>query len=138
MRRRTIKEDGPDPIDAHVGDRLRTLRMSMRISQTQLGNVLGVTFQQLQKYENGTNRISASKLFKTSKMLGVDVTYFFAGLPDNTSKIQSLTGSNPNPADNALRSPEAARFARDVMSIPDPSVRKRIRELAVAVTRADG
>ncbi|MBT4938769.1 MAG: helix-turn-helix transcriptional regulator, partial [Rhodospirillaceae bacterium] len=56
-RRRTIKDDGPDPIDKYVGSRVRARRVGLRISQTKLGEAIGVTFQQVQKYENGTNRI---------------------------------------------------------------------------------
>ena len=68
-RRRTIKDDGPDPIDKFVGSRVRARRVGLRISQTKLGDAIGVTFQQVQKYENGTNRIGASNLFKISSRI---------------------------------------------------------------------
>lgn len=85
---RTIRDDGPHPIDIYVGRRLKELRASKRISQTDLGNSLGVTFQQIQKYENGTNRVSASKLYLMARKLGVDIAYFFDGIPDSgTPKV---------------------------------------------------
>ena len=75
-----ISEEGPDPIDRHVGTRIRGRRVGLRVSQTKLGQAIGVTFQQIQKYESGTNRVGASNLFKISKALGVDVSFFFDGV----------------------------------------------------------
>lgn len=80
MRRRTITDDGPDPIDRYVGSRVRTRRVGLRISQTKLGEAVGVTFQQVQKYENGTNRIGLSNLYKIAKTLGVEISYFYDGV----------------------------------------------------------
>ena len=76
QRRRTIKYDGPHPIDVYVGDRVKSRRKGLRISQTMLGQELGVSFQQVQKYENSMNRIGASNLLKIAKALGVEVAYF--------------------------------------------------------------
>ncbi len=73
---------GIGPIDVHVGARLRQRRTLMGMSQTNLGDVLGVSFQQVQKYENGANRISASRLFALSRVLDVPVEYFFDDMPD--------------------------------------------------------
>ena len=67
----------PHPIDVHVGKRLRLLRLSAGMSQTQLAEAVGVTFQQVQKYEKGSNRISASRLFELASILGVDISFFF-------------------------------------------------------------
>jgi len=75
------------PTDVHVGARIRLRRKELRVSQTDLGEMLGLTFQQVQKYERGANRVSASKLFEIAKGLGVSIAYFFDGLdgqPDNT------------------------------------------------------
>src|SRR5512134_2619725 len=72
-------DDSPDPIDRHVRTRIRGRRVGLRISQTKLGQAIGVTFQQIQKYESGTNRVGASNLFKIAKALGVDVSFFFEG-----------------------------------------------------------
>jgi transcriptional regulator with XRE-family HTH domain len=67
-------------IDRHVGARMRSLRLRRSMSQTELAGQLGVTFQQVQKYERGVNRISAARLFAVARVLDVDITYFFAGL----------------------------------------------------------
>lgn len=70
----------PDPVDVFVGKRLRGRRIELKISQEKLGERVGVTFQQVQKYENATNRISASRLFRIAKILGVPVGHFFDGV----------------------------------------------------------
>jgi transcriptional regulator with XRE-family HTH domain len=75
---------GPHPIDIHVGKRIRMRRRRVGVSQGQLGAELGVTFQQVQKYEKGTNRVGASKLKQIADALGVTVGYFFKGLPQST------------------------------------------------------
>jgi transcriptional regulator with XRE-family HTH domain len=72
------------PVDLHVGSAIRVRRKSMQISQTDLADALGVSFQQVQKYERGTNRVSASRLYDIGACLGVSVDYFFEGLPANT------------------------------------------------------
>ena len=79
-RRRTILRDGPNPVDVHVGKRVRERRVSLGMSQAKLGEYLGLTFQQIQKYEKGTNRISASKLWALSHFFKVSVEWFFEGL----------------------------------------------------------
>ena len=76
-RRRTVLEDGPRKIDIHVGQRVRQRRVLCGLSQTELANAIGLTFQQLQKYERGMNRISASKLWQISQVLDVPVQWFF-------------------------------------------------------------
>ncbi|MEC8370172.1 MAG: helix-turn-helix transcriptional regulator, partial [Pseudomonadota bacterium] len=76
-RRRTVLEDGPREIDVHVGQRVRQRRVLCGLSQTELANAIGLTFQQLQKYERGMNRISASKLWQISQVLDVPVLWFF-------------------------------------------------------------
>ncbi|HEV2549421.1 MAG TPA: helix-turn-helix transcriptional regulator [Stellaceae bacterium] len=81
MRKRCAYRDGPDPIDRHVGRRLRARRILLGLSQTSLGKTVGLTFQQIQKYERGTNRVSASALFKLSHTLDVPVAFFFEEMP---------------------------------------------------------
>ena len=80
-RRKTIAIDGPDPVDVHVGMRLRQRRTLLGMSQEKLAKAFGVSFQQVQKYERGANRISASRLHLLTKILDVPVSYFFEGLP---------------------------------------------------------
>ncbi len=75
----------PHPIDVHVGARVRQRRVLLGMNQTKLGDALGLTFQQVQKYESGRNRISASKLFKLSQVLEVSIEYFFDDMPPEVS-----------------------------------------------------
>ena len=73
--------DGPDPIDVHVGQRLRLRRNILGISQQKLGNSVGLTFQQIQKYERGTNRMGASRLYQFCRILKIPVSFFFENIP---------------------------------------------------------
>ncbi len=77
-----IAKKAPNPIDKHVGSRVRMRRMMLGMSQEKLGNNLGLTFQQVQKYEKGTNRIGASRLQQISQILQVPVSFFFEGAPN--------------------------------------------------------
>ena len=107
MTKRPRKEQ-PDPIDVYVGSRVRARRMGLRISQAQIGKTLGVTFQQVQKYENGANRIGSSNLYKLSQALEVDVSFFFDG----------LASAKPNKSGPGL-SEQSAGFEHDPMLAPE-------------------
>ncbi len=85
MKKRVSKGTA-DPIDRYVGSRVRVRRLGLGMSQTTLGQAIGVTFQQVQKYENGSNRVSASNLYKMAKAMGVDVGYFYDGMPRSAAK----------------------------------------------------
>ncbi|MEJ0097013.1 MAG: helix-turn-helix transcriptional regulator [Bauldia sp.] len=78
-----MAKDGIHPIDRHVGFRLRLARASRKLSQTELAKSSGITFQQVQKYEKGTNRVSASRLFEFATLLGVEISFFFEGAEDS-------------------------------------------------------
>jgi len=80
FKRRTVILDGPDPVDQHVGGQLRLRRAQAGLTQTELGNKLGLSFQAVQKYESGENRISASRLYQLARILDVPLSYFFEGL----------------------------------------------------------
>jgi transcriptional regulator with XRE-family HTH domain len=133
--RKPVAEEGPDPIDRHVGTRIRGRRVGLRISQTKLGQSIGVTFQQIQKYESGTNRVGASNLFKIAKALGVDVSFFFEGVPP--SEFESIPEPAPGLADspaqpfegNPMNSRESFELMHNYFRIPDPLVRKRLFQL---------
>src|SRR6266849_912597 len=84
------RQKSPNPIDKHVGSLVRMRRMMLDMSQSTLGNALGITFQQVQKYEKGTNRISASRLQQVCHTLQVPVAFFFEGLPE----APAVAGSN--------------------------------------------
>ena len=106
----------PDPIDVHVGLRVKQQRIHKGMDQTQFGEALGVTFLQVQKYENGTNRISAGNLFRMAEVLGVEAPYFFEGLPE-TSVDDGLP---------TLEQSEAVDFLYNFRRIPDPDVGKGV------------
>lgn len=120
---------GPDPIDAHVGSRTRARRMGMRLSQGKLGDAIGVTFQQIQKYENGTNRIGASNLFRIANALGVDVAYFYEGLSDSPAR-NGLSDSKQVPfRGDPMSSREAIELMHNYFRITEEPVRKRLFQL---------
>lgn len=137
--RKPLAEEGPDPIDRHVGTRIRGRRVGLRISQTKLGHSIGVTFQQIQKYESGTNRVGASNLFKIAKALGVDVAFFFEGVAPLDATATSppaafgLAGLSDAPSGaldvNPMNSREAYELMHNYFRIPDPLVRKRLFQL---------
>src|SRR5215471_5774961 len=87
----------PNPIDKHVGSRVRMRRMMLGMSQEKLGDALGLTFQQVQKYESGTNRIGASRLQHISHILQVPVSFFFEGAPHVSGQHEKI-GKLPSPA----------------------------------------
>jgi transcriptional regulator with XRE-family HTH domain len=118
----------PDPIDAHVGSRVRMRRQALRMSQTVLAGALGITFQQIQKYENGTNRISASALVKVADALDVDVPFFFQGAPRKNGKSSEADLLPAQPRDLAA-SREGARMLHDFYRIKDPAVRACVANL---------
>ena len=103
--------------------------MGLRFSQTKLGGTIDVTFQQIQKYENGTNRIGASNLYKIAKTLGVEVGFFYDGIEDAVATV-ALTGLADQRATEFEHDPMSSREAIELMHnffrIPDPVVRKRL------------
>ena len=114
-------------VDVHVGTRIRLRRKSMKMSQEQLGEQLGITFQQVQKYERGTNRVGASRLWHISKVLQVPVQYFYDGLPDGVE-----TDDNPQPPEiyQFINSSDGVALATAVTQIQNKAVRRQILELA--------
>ena len=113
-------------VDKFVGSRVRGRRMALGISQTKLANELGVSFQQVQKYEKGSNRISASKLLAISHLLEQPVSYFFDGADEVGGREKSLA-----PADQqvAMESREVYEVIRSYSRIPDESLRLGLRKL---------
>ena len=120
----------PHPVDAHVGARVRLRRMVIGMSQDKLGELLGLTFQQVQKYEKGVNRIGASRVFELSRILDVPIQYFFEDFDSATN--QSYGFAEAKSDDNVmqlLRSPEGVELCRYFADIKDPKVRKRVLDL---------
>lgn len=130
------KKEGQNEVDVFVGQRLRELRMLAGLSQSDVASALGLTFQQLQKYERGFNRVSASRLFKLAQFFRVPVSVFFDGLDDR----DAVTGEQAaEENETTLRSREALMLARYFQSIRDPLIRGAIRELAErCAENADG
>jgi transcriptional regulator with XRE-family HTH domain len=119
----------PNPIDVHVGKRIRTRRLLLGMNQTTLADALGLTFQQVQKYEHGGNRVSASRLAATAEVLGVSISYFFGDLPSGDAKVST--------EDQVFRErldlPETIEIVRLYYAIPDPDVRRQFLQVAKAV-----
>ncbi|WP_042444125.1 helix-turn-helix domain-containing protein [Azospirillum sp. B510] len=131
-RRGREKKEGLNEVDVFVGQRLRELRMLAGLSQSDVASALGLTFQQLQKYERGFNRVSSSRLFTLGQFFRVPVSVFFEGLenrePVAEGGVRPAAGGEEQ--ENTLQSREALMLARYFQSIRDPHIRGAIRELA--------
>ena len=129
----------PNPIDKHVGSRVRMRRVLLGMSQEKLGEALGLTFQQVQKYEKGTNRIGASRLQQISKSLNVPPAYFFEGAPSfDEAKADPILHSAAAEAGSAyvvefISTMEGLHLNRSFARIKDAKVRKRIVDLVTAI-----
>ena len=125
------KKKQPNPIDIHVGSRIRLRRTMLGMSQEKLGESLGITFQQVQKYEKGTNRVGASRLQNISAILNVPVSFFFEDAPGDTVSAGSggMEESSATYVVNFLSSSEGLQLNRSFVKISDPKVRRRIIEL---------
>ncbi len=135
---KTDRESRPSPIDIHVGSRIRLRRTLLGMSQERLGEALGLTFQQVQKYERGVNRVGASRLFDLSRVLDVPISFFFDDLPES---LAGTYGSHLNRrgtgfsemhdgfTDDALNRRETLELVRAYYRITDPAVRKRVFDL---------
>jgi transcriptional regulator with XRE-family HTH domain len=132
------KEGRPSPIDVHVGSRIRLRRTLLGMSQERLGEALGLTFQQVQKYERGVNRVGASRLFDLSRVLDVPISFFFDDMPESLASTygsQSPRRSAGFPemqdsfTDDALNRRETLELVRAYYRITEPAVRKRVFEL---------
>ena len=122
----------PNPIDVHVGGRIRMRRLLLGMNQETLANALGLTFQQVQKYEGGANRVSASRLSAMAEILGVPISYFFGDLRSEDTEI--------SPEDKQwrehLQRPETIEFIRLYYAIPDPKIRRQFLEMAKTVAES--
>jgi transcriptional regulator with XRE-family HTH domain len=114
-----------NPIDAQVGNRVRIRRMLIGMSQEKLGDLLGLTFQQVQKYEKGVNRIGAGRLFEIARILGVPIDFFYDGV---AASAETLVSAAP-PVMEFVSSGEGLQLSLAFMKIKDPKVRKRVLDL---------
>jgi transcriptional regulator with XRE-family HTH domain len=135
-----MAKKAPNPIDKHVGSRVRMRRMMLGMSQEKLGNNLGLTFQQVQKYEKGTNRIGASRLQQISHILQVPVSFFFEGAPtvNATARPDELSEA-PSPAYvfDFLATSDGLALTKAFMRISDSKLRRRIVDLVEQIAVCD-
>jgi transcriptional regulator with XRE-family HTH domain len=125
----------PNPIDIHVGSRVRLRRMLVGMSQEKLGEALGLTFQQIQKYEKGANRIGASRLYQISQILGVPVQFFYDDMADEIrAKSEGFAEGDSTPfVMDFVSSSEGLQLNRAFSSIEEPKVRKKLLDLVKAL-----
>jgi transcriptional regulator with XRE-family HTH domain len=129
----------PNPTDKHVGSRVRMRRMMLGMSQEKLGDALSLTFQQVQKYEKGTNRIGASRLQQIAHFLQVPVSFFFEGAPDFPSAATNGMNDAPSPAyvSDFLATSDGLALTKAFMRIEDPKLRRRIVDLVSQIAGED-
>ena len=131
----------PNPIDKHVGSRVRMRRMLLGLSQEKLGEALGVTFQQVQKYEKGMNRIGASRLQDIAKILDAPPSFFFEGAPTQAAAAAPQGGFSEGQSAtfvvDFLSTVEGLQLNKAFAAIKDPKVRRRSVDLVVAIAASD-
>ena len=122
----------PDPVDVHVGARIRTRRLLLGMNQETLANALGLTFQQVQKYEGGANRVSASRLAEVAEVLGVPVAYFFndLDLADDPAAVEEAE------LREMLQRPDVIELIRRYYAIANPAVRQQFLEMVKTVAQS--
>ncbi len=140
----SLKQDAQSdihPLDIHVGNRLRMRRLRLNLTQEKLANLVGLTFQQVQKYEHGSNRISASRLYEIATALKVPVSYFYEDLPADTPTFEGMaeSGQDPIHMDNELSgidmgNRETTDLLRAYYRVEDPKKRKKILDLIRVMT----
>ena len=124
----------PNSTDIYVGNRVRMRRLMLKMSQTALGNALGLTFQQVQKYEKGTNRIGASRLQSISHILHVPISFFFEGAPKlSGARIKNGLAPSPNYVSNFLATRDGLALTKAFMRIREPSLRRNIVKLVQTI-----
>jgi transcriptional regulator with XRE-family HTH domain len=123
----------PNPIDKHVGSRVRMRRMMLAMSQQELGDALGLTFQQVQKYEKGTNRIGASRLQHICQILQVPVAFFFEGMPSVPGAPQATCAPSPAYVTDFFATSDGLRLTKAFMRIENARLRRRIVESPCSV-----
>ncbi len=132
---RAEREHRASPIDSHVGSRVRLRRTLLGLSQEKLGEALGLTFQQVQKYERGVNRIGASRLFDLARVLDVPISFFFDDMPDSVGggaasrRTYGFAEQQEGFEDDTLHRRETLELVRAYYRITEPAVRKRVFDL---------
>ena len=134
-----MAKKAPNPIDKHVGSRVRMRRMMLGMSQEKLGDALGLTFQQIQKYEKGTNRVGASRIQQISEILQVPVSFLFEGGPSGTTSAESFReGTSPAYVSDFLATSEGLALTRAFTRITDAKLRRSIVEMVEQIAAREG
>ena len=129
----------PNPVDKYVGSRVRMRRIMLGMSQEKLGEALGLTFQQIQKYEKGTNRVGASRLQQISEILQVPVSFLFEGGPSGASSAGGFSeGSSPAYVSDFLATSEGLALTRAFTRISDAKLRRSIVEMVEQIAAREG
>jgi transcriptional regulator with XRE-family HTH domain len=123
----------PHPVDIHVGKRLRSRRTILGLSQEDIGDSVGITFQQVQKYERGLNRIGSSRLYEFACILGVGVSYFFEDLDEKNKKANSLSDGDFLFEHEKFNNKELMALVKAYQGINDPNLRKKVLSLVKAI-----
>lgn len=140
---RVDREHRPSPIDVHVGSRVRLRRTLLGMSQEKLGEALGLTFQQVQKYERGVNRIGASRLFDLARVLDVPIGFFFDDMPEVNGgnvavrRTAGFAETQDGFEDETLHRRETLELVRAYYRITDTSIRKRVFDLIKSLAPSD-
>jgi transcriptional regulator with XRE-family HTH domain len=125
QRAAAVRRARPQDVDRYVGARIRERRILLGLTQQQMAELIGVTYQQAHKYEKGINRVAAGRLYRIARALGVEVSYFYEGL-------QTAGGFMPSPSQRMLLD-----LARNFVSIPDPKHREAVAKLARALAEGE-
>ena len=129
----------PNPVDKYVGSRVRMRRIMLGMSQEKLGEALGLTFQQVQKYEKGTNRVGASRLQQISEILQVPVSFLFDGGPSGLANTDGFSeGSSPSYVSDFLATSEGLALTRAFTRITDAKMRRSIVDLVEQIATREG
>ena len=134
-----VSKRSSHPVDKHVGAKLKARRNLIGMSQDELAKEVDLTYQQIQKYESGTNRIGASRLFEFSKILKVAVDYFFEGIEGKRAKGFAETGQAEfeGPDQDIMNKRETYNLVRAYYNIQDPNLRQQILEMAKAMAKSN-
>ena len=132
-----MAKKAPNPIDKHVGARVRMRRMMLSMSQEKLGDALGLTFQQIQKYEKGANRIGASRLQQIAQILQVQVSFFFEGTPHAPGHSGMSEAPSPAYVSDFLATSDGLSLTKAFMRIKSSKLRRRIVDLVEQIAGMD-
>jgi transcriptional regulator with XRE-family HTH domain len=133
-----VKAKLPNPVDTHVGNRVRMRRMMLEMSQEKLGHALGLTFQQVQKYEKGACRIGASRLHQMSHILQVPIPFFFEDVPTLPgAPVGKSAAPSPSYVSDFLATSDGLALTKAFMRIEEPKLRRRIVYLVQEIAGAD-